>query len=127
MDVKSIADVAPIMEHNGTVAVWYLAAPQAMREATEGGFLELINEFEVAGGSAVHPHEHPTHEWYYVTAGRGVMTVGDEDRDVAVGDLVYIPPNVVHSLRPVSGTAPIRCFCFAFGERGIGTIDYTTH
>ena len=38
---------------------------------TDGGFLELINEFEVAAGSAVHPHAHPTHEWYYVTAGRG--------------------------------------------------------
>jgi mannose-6-phosphate isomerase-like protein (cupin superfamily) len=75
----------------------------------------------------VHPHAHPTHEWYYVTAGRGVMTVGDDDRDITQGDLVYIPPNVVHSLRPVTDNAPIRCFCFAFGERGIGSIDYSTH
>ena len=72
-----------------------------MREQTEGGFLELINEFEVAGGGAVHPHAHPTHEWYYVTDGRGVMTIADEERDVVQGDLVYIPPNVVHSLRPL--------------------------
>jgi quercetin dioxygenase-like cupin family protein len=127
MDVRSITDVEPLAEHNGTVSVWYLVAPQAMREATDGGFLELINEFEVAGGSAVHPHSHPTHEWYYVTAGRGVMTVGEEDREIVQGDLVYIPPGVVHSLRPITDHAPIRCFCFAFGERGIGKIDYSTH
>jgi quercetin dioxygenase-like cupin family protein len=127
MDVRSIVDAEPRLEHNGTVTVWYLAAPQSLREATAGGFLELINEFEVAGGSAVFPHEHPTHEWYYVTAGRGVMTVGDEDRPISQGDLVYIPPNVVHSLRPVTDNAPIRCFCFAIGERGIGEVDYSTH
>ena len=34
------------------------------------------------------------------------MTVGDDDRDIVQGDLVYIPPNVVHSLRPVTDNAP---------------------
>ena len=127
MDVRSIIDSPALPEHNGTVPVWYLVEPQAMREQTEGGFLELINEFEVAGGGAVHPHSHPTHEWYYVTAGRGVMTIADEDRNIVQGDLVYIPPDVVHSLRPLTDHAPIRCFCFAIGKPGIGKIDYSTH
>lgn len=127
MDVRSIEGSTPIVEHNGTVPVWYLFEPQEMREATEGGFLELVNEFEVAGGSAVYPHQHPTHEFYYVTSGRGVMTVGGEDRDVQQGDLVYIPPDVVHSLRPVSDNAAIHCFCFAIGVGGIGKLDYSTH
>ena len=51
------------------------------------------------------PHEHPTHEFYFVMTGRGVMTVGDEDRAVGPGDLVYIPPDTVHSLRPTGGGA----------------------
>jgi mannose-6-phosphate isomerase-like protein (cupin superfamily) len=55
------------------------------------------------------------------------MTIGDEDREVAQGDLVYIPPNVVHSLRPATAHAPIRCFCFAIGEPGIGAVDYSSH
>ncbi len=87
----------------------------------------MVNEFEVAGGGFVYPHAHPTHEYYYVTAGRGVMTVGGEEREICQGDLVYIPPEVVHSLKPVSDNAPIHCFCFAIGVEGIGKIDYSTH
>ena len=64
--------------------------------------------------------------FYFVMTGRGVMTVGDDHRDVAPGDLVYIPPEAVHSLRP-SGGDPIHCFCFAVGLAGAGVIDYTTH
>lgn len=127
MDVRSIEGSAPIVEHNGTVPVWYLFEPQELRQSTEGGFLELVNEFEVAGGSAVYPHQHPTHEFYYVMSGRGIMTVAGEDRDVQQGDLVYIPPDAVHSLRPVSEHAPIHCFCFALGVAGIGKLDYSTH
>src|SRR5438552_11904053 len=95
MDVRSIQDVAPVIEHNGTVPVWWLVGPQEMREVTDGGFLELVSEFEVAGGGLVDPHSHPTHEFYYVTSGRGIMTVGDEQREIAQGDLVYTPPGVV--------------------------------
>ena len=126
MDVRSIVEVEPEVEHNGTVPVWYLVHPREMKAITDGGYLELINEFEVAAGGAVFPHEHPTHEWYFVMSGRGVMTVGDEDRDVSPGDLVYIPPDVVHSLRPTGGGA-IHCFCFAVRVKGAPEIDYTSH
>ena len=82
MDVRSIVDVEPEVEHNGTVPVWYLIRPREMNDITDGGYLELVNEFEVAPGGAVYPHEHPTHEFYFVMSGRGVMTVADEDRPV---------------------------------------------
>jgi quercetin dioxygenase-like cupin family protein len=127
MDVRSIEGSVPIQEHNGTVPVWYLFEPQELREATEGGFLELVNEFDVLAGGYVFPHAHPTHEFYYVTFGRGIMTVGEEEREIQQGDLVYIPPDVVHSLKPISEHAPMRCFCFAIGVKGIGKIDYSTH
>jgi quercetin dioxygenase-like cupin family protein len=127
MDVRSIEDVEPEVEHNGTVPVWWLVHAREMKEITEGGHLELVNEFEVPGGGAVDPHSHPTHEFYYVTTGRGIMTIDGEDRAVAQGDLVYIPPEKVHSLRPVSDHAPIHCFCFAVAVKGAGPIDYTNH
>jgi quercetin dioxygenase-like cupin family protein len=127
MDVRSIEGSTPIVEHNGTVPVWYLFNPQELRDATEGGFLELVNEFEVAGGGYVYPHAHPTHEFYYVTSGRGTMIVGEEEREIQQGDLAYIPPNVTHSLRPTSAHAPIHCFCFAIGVKGAGKIDYSAH
>ena len=61
MDVRSIEAVPPVVEHNGTVPVWWLVNPREMKEITEGGFLELVSEFEVAGGGLVDPHSHPTH------------------------------------------------------------------
>ena len=54
------------------------------------------------------------------------MTIAGEARDVAPGDLVYIPPDQVHSLRP-TGDESIHCFCFAVGCKDAGDIDYTTH
>ena len=127
MDVRSIEQVAPVVEHNGTVPVWWLVNPREMKEITDGGYLELANEFEVKGGSHVFPHTHPTHEFYYVTSGRGIMTIAGEHREISQGDLVYIPPDTVHSLKPVSDNASIHCFCFAVGVKDAGPVDYTNH
>jgi len=127
MDVRSIEDAAPTVEHNGTVPVWWMIRPREMFEITKGGHLELISEFEVAGGGFVDPHQHPTHEFYYVTSGRGLMTIADETREIAQGDLVHIPPDTVHSLRPVSDSAAIHCFCFAVGMPDAGPVNYTEH
>ena len=127
MDVRNIENVAPVVEHNGTVSVWWMVSPQELKEATQGGYLELVSEFEVAGGGLVDPHSHPTHEFYYVLRGRGIMTVEGDERQIGQGDLVHIPPDAVHSLRPVSDNASIHCFCFAIGTKDAGPIDYTTH
>jgi len=127
MNVRSIQDKAPALEHEGTVAVWWLVEPREMKAITEGGFLELVSEFEVEGGSAVHPHQHPTHEFYYVTSGRGAMIIEGEERLIFPGDLVHIPPNAVHSLKPISPHASIHCFCFAVAVKGAGPVDYTSH
>jgi mannose-6-phosphate isomerase-like protein (cupin superfamily) len=75
----------------------------------------------------VDPHTHPTHEFYYVLYGRGQMIIGDEQREIGQGDLVYIPPNEVHSLVASSQNSPIRCFCFAIASPEAGDINYTTH
>ena len=126
MDVRNVATVTPEVEHNGTVPVWWLIPPREMKDITDGGYLELANEFEVAVGGEVFPHTHPTHEFYFVMRGGGVMIVGDESRDVTVGDLVHIPPDTVHSLR-TTGDEPVHCFCFAVGVKDAPPIDYTNH
>ena len=119
MDVRSIEAKAPVVEHNGTVPVWWMIESREFKDITEGGFLELVNEFEVPGGGLVDPHSHPTHEFYYVMNGQGhhdASTV--RSATISQGDLVYIPPDKVHSLRPISDHAPIHCFCFAIGVKG---------
>src|ERR1700712_1084742 len=123
MDVRSIEEVEPIIEHNGTVPVWWLVNPREMFDITEGGHLELVSEFEVAGGGLVDPHQHPTHEFYYVTNGRGIMEIEGEEREIVRGAPVHTPPMAMHSLRPVSDTAPIHCFCFAVGVPGAASVD----
>jgi quercetin dioxygenase-like cupin family protein len=127
MDVRNIRDKEPVVEHNGTVPVWWMVESREMKDLTDGGFLELVNEFEVAGGGYVESHSHPTHEFYYVMSGRGIMEIEGDVREIGQGDLVHIPPDKVHTLRPVTDHAPIHCFCFAVGVKGAGPINYTTH
>jgi quercetin dioxygenase-like cupin family protein len=111
--------------HQGTTPVWYLWEPRELKDATTGGYIELVGEFTVEAGGHVAPHSHRTHEFYYVIGGRGVMTIGDEDREVIPGDTIYIPPYVVHSIRPVSPNASLRCFVFAVGMADTPEIDYS--
>jgi len=126
MDIRSVEGVSPVVEHNGTVPVWWLVRPQEMQAATEGGFLELVSEWQVDGGGLVDPHSHPTHEFYYILSGRGVMKIGAEERTVGQGDLVYTPPDTTHSIWPTSGHAPLRGLAFAIGVKGAGPVDYTS-
>lgn len=126
MDVRNVDTVTPEVEHNGTVPVWWLIHPREMHAITNGGYLELANEFEVAVGGEVFPHTHPTHEFYFVMTGAGVMIIAGEERDISVGDLVYIPPDAVHSLR-TTGDQPIHCFCFAVGVKDAPPVNYTSH
>jgi mannose-6-phosphate isomerase-like protein (cupin superfamily) len=100
-----------------------IPAGGALAEATAGGHLELVSEFEVKPGGHVNPHRHPTHEFYLVRSGRGLMTVGDASWEIVPGDLVTIPSEVVHSLEPVA-EEPIRCFCFAVADAGAAPVDY---
>jgi quercetin dioxygenase-like cupin family protein len=124
MDIRSIETCPPRLEHEGSTKVWWLSEARELVEETSGGHLELVSEFDVAPGAAVHPHSHPTYEYYYVLSGHGLMTVGDATREVVPGELVTIPPDVVHSLAPL-GHAPIHCFCFAVGLPGAAPVDYT--
>ncbi len=117
MHVTSIKDSAPVVEHNGTVPIWDLLPPDDLREATEGGFLELICEMHIVEGGRMGEHSHPTHEYYYVIDGIGSMDVGEETREISAGDLVYIPPDAVHALEPIKGRA-MRLLVFAIGLPG---------
>jgi len=50
-------------------------------------------------GTAVTPHVHKdVEEVYYILEGNGEMRIGDEKRLVGAGDVIYIPPEKVHTL-----------------------------
>ncbi|MFD6624402.1 cupin domain-containing protein [Streptomyces diastaticus] len=117
MDLRS-TDRCKREKSHETVDVWWLIRPEELRSKTEGGYLEYVTEFEVAGGDMVENHKHPSVEFYYVLQGRGRMVVGDDERMVYPGDLIHIPSNVTHSLAPVTETDSIRCFTFAVSDPG---------
>ena len=59
-------------------------------------------------GQSVTPHHHrEIEEVYYIIEGRGVMTVGREQREVAAGDAIFIPRGNRHTLAN-TGTEPIK-------------------
>ena len=128
MDVRSIEEVAPVVEHNGTVPVWWLVNPREMKDITDGGFLELVSEFEVAGGGLVDPHSHPTHEFYYVTSGRGIMMIDGEEREIVAGRPRAHPAEP--GAQPAARERPrARSTASASpsASRAPGPVDYTEH
>jgi mannose-6-phosphate isomerase-like protein (cupin superfamily) len=59
-------------------------------------------------GRAVTPHHHnQLEEIYYILSGQGLMTVGDEKREVGAGDAVYVPRGHRHTLEN-TGAEPIK-------------------
>jgi quercetin dioxygenase-like cupin family protein len=125
LDVRSARDVAPVIEHSGTVPVWWLIQPGELKDAITGGFLELVSEWEVAAGGLVDPHSHPNHEFYYIISGRGIVKIADEEQEDGQGDLITIRPDVVHSIWPQTGTTKLHG-AFAVGIEGSGSVDYTS-
>jgi mannose-6-phosphate isomerase-like protein (cupin superfamily) len=54
---------------------------------------------EVAMGSQQQPHQHEPEQVYVLITGKGQMSVGNEVQEVVAGDLVYIPPHTLHSIK----------------------------
>jgi len=107
MDVRNIEDVEPIVEHAGTVPVWWMVQSQEMRELTDGGFLELVNEFEVAGGGYVNPHRpcaDPLLLLRHRRQGRGVDRLHEQLTGAPVDQPAVPPSSMSEASRPRSST-----------------------
>ena len=104
--------IPPILEHGGTCKTYFMVGKEQMRNETMGSYLEYVAEFEIAEGSHLEPHKHDTHEFYYILKGRALIQIENEKKEMEVGDLVHIPPNTVHTIRPI-GSGPVRALSFA--------------
>lgn len=80
------------------------------RELAEGGGLyhEFIRTHDLSVGlyvleaGAVDPQSpHTEDEVYHVVSGRGRISVGDEDRPVTAGSVVFVGADVVHRFHDV--------------------------
>jgi mannose-6-phosphate isomerase-like protein (cupin superfamily) len=85
----------PYVTRDGsTIREW--AGPGYAAEATNLSLAEAT----VAPGGVTTRHLHRrSEELYLVTAGSGLLRVGEEERAIAVGDCVAIAPGTPHRLR----------------------------
>jgi mannose-6-phosphate isomerase-like protein (cupin superfamily) len=81
--------------------------PLIDRTTSEIELCSLAEEVLPPGASVGRHHHLETEEVYYLLEGSGRMTVGDETREVAAGDAIFIPRGATHSLEN-TGATPLR-------------------
>lgn len=93
MDVTSYAAIEPFTTLDGSeIREW--AGPVSAPAVNQS-----LAEASVPPGGATTEHFHRvTEELYLITAGRGRLRIGDEERDVTVGDCAVIPPGARHKI-----------------------------
>jgi mannose-6-phosphate isomerase-like protein (cupin superfamily) len=84
---------------------------ELMHPNMRGNLAQSLAEATVPAGSktALHCH-HVTEELYHVTAGIGLMTLGDKQFPVQPGDTVCILPGTPHCIECV-GDSPLVLLC----------------
>lgn len=84
---------------------------ELMHPSTHGYHAQSLAEAIVAPGATTHLHRHhQSEELYHITAGRGHMTLGEENFDVGPGDTLCVPPGTPHCIAN-TGTEPLHILC----------------
>lgn len=69
-------------------------------KAHDGGLM-LVEVYIENGGEGA-PHTHPHEQASYCLEGEFEFTIGDEVKNVKVGDTIYIPSNIMHGCKLIS-------------------------
>lgn len=84
---------------------------ELMHPAVHGNHNQSLAEARVARGQKTALHWHrASEELYHVTAGEGVMTLGDERFPIAPGDTIAIAPRTAHCVEN-TGEKPLVILC----------------
>jgi mannose-6-phosphate isomerase-like protein (cupin superfamily) len=84
---------------------------ELMHPDQHGNAKQSLAEATVHPGQETLLHRHlRTEELYHITAGRGLMTLGEQRFEVSAGDTVCIPPGTPHCMANV-GVEPLRILC----------------
>jgi len=72
---------------------------------------QTLAEARLPVGGSTTPHHHvKTEEIYYILCGQGVMRVGDQTREVGLGDAIAIPPGESHQITN-TGAEVLKLLC----------------
>jgi mannose-6-phosphate isomerase-like protein (cupin superfamily) len=84
---------------------------ELMHPCVHGNRAQSLAEATVPAGARMLLHRHAvTEELYHITAGEGVMTLGERRFPVVVGDTVLIAPGTQHCIEAV-GNVPLVLLC----------------
>lgn len=99
------ADIPAYVTKDGSVI------RELMHPQQHGGRAQSLAEATVPPGTRTLLHRHAlTEELYHVTAGHGLMTLGERRFEVGPGDTVLIPPGTAHCIETL-GEAPLTLLC----------------
>ena len=79
-----------------------------------------VGLYELPAGGTDHQSPHSEDEVYHVVSGRATISVGDEDREVGPGSVVYVAATVPHRYHSISEDLSVLVF-FAPAEGGPAT------
>ena len=93
--------------HEGQLSAWIPIGPERefgryedLKNIVSRNLEVAVDTYESGGDTLL--HEHPDCEQtYYIVAGRAIITVGEERREVGVGGIAYIPPSTKHCFEVV--------------------------
>ncbi len=73
-----------------------------------------------------HRHSHEAPEIYYILSGKALWTVGDEEREVGPGTIIYTRPNTEHAMvnRSSDPVQAIWVWWAPGGDAGVFAADY---
>ncbi len=109
--------MTPIHTHLDDVPVYITKDGSSIRElmhpALHGNVRQSLAEARVPpGGSTLLHRHHESEEIYFILAGSGQMTLGDEEFAIRPGDTLLIPPGTLHRLRNTGDdTLCLLCAC----------------
>lgn len=86
---------------------------ELIHPAQHGNQRQSLAEANLLPGKQTLLHRHAkSEEIYHITAGRGIMTLGDQRLAIQPGDSVYIPPGTAHALENTGNvTLKVLCCC----------------
>jgi len=85
---------------------------ELMHPSVQGNTAQSLAEATVPAGGKTLLHRHAlTEELYHITAGAGVMTLGERQFRVAVGDTVCILPGTPHCIEALGESSLVLLCC----------------
>lgn len=103
--IQPYEQVPPYVTKDGSVI------RELMHPTIHSNAAQSLAEATVPVGTRTLLHRHYlTEEIYHITAGSGLMTFGDQQFPVAVGDTICIPPGTPHCIE-TTGDEALRILC----------------